>query len=64
MGDLIIQDRDSKQLGSYSPARELQQGQPVFTALISHEGGPEGRREEVVVAAAAVVLVGVRGQGR
>ncbi len=55
MGDLIIQDRDCTQLGSSSPARELQQGQPFFIALISHAGGPEGRREEVILAASAVV---------
>ncbi len=64
MGDLIIQDRDCTQLGSYSPARELQQGQLTFTALISHEGGPEGRRGEDILVGAVAVFVGMKGQGR
>ena len=59
-----IQDRDGVGLRPSYPARELQQGQPAFMALISHEGGPKGRREGVMVAAAAAVVVGVKGQGR
>ncbi len=60
---MTIQDPDGVGLHPSYPARELQQGQPVFTALISHGGGPEGRREEVMVAAAAAAFVGVKGQG-